>query len=301
MDDGVRESTQSWREVLLDAKSSRAQARRSWRPVTGRSGFWGGAWNEVFPHDYDTSGVGCTRSCKCAQLLADRDAAKAKVDLAPDLDGRETRLSQRRPWRLFEEKYSRQIPEGRHLSHEGPCALLAFYDFPAEHWIHIRTTNAIESTFATLRHRTKRVKGAFSKESALSMMLQLGLEAQDALASHHRQSSDSVNSSRACDFNDGSCSARRLATRRLMHQPRAGPSFVTSANDRNSRSCDRSTLRSLVTLMHEVVGPLTKVTDWLQVSRQSNTRFPHNSVSKGHAQFRCSRSSDLSTIAFRSS
>jgi putative transposase len=56
--------------------------------------------------------------------------------------------------------------------------MLAFYDFPSEHWAHIRTTNAIESTFATLRHRTKRVKGAFSRESALSMMLQLGLEAQ---------------------------------------------------------------------------------------------------------------------------
>jgi len=58
------------------------------------------------------------------------------------------------------------------------CLLLAFYDFPAEHWLHIRTTDPIESTFATLRHRTKRVKGAFSKESALAMMLQLTLKAQ---------------------------------------------------------------------------------------------------------------------------
>jgi putative transposase len=50
--------------------------------------------------------------------------------------------------------------------------------FLPEHWLHIRTTNPIESTFATLRHRTKRVKGAFSKESALAMALQLALEAQ---------------------------------------------------------------------------------------------------------------------------
>jgi hypothetical protein len=56
--------------------------------------------------------------------------------------------------------------------------LLAYYDFPAEHWIHVRTSNVIESTFATLRHRTKRVKGVFSKDSALAMMLQLGLEAE---------------------------------------------------------------------------------------------------------------------------
>jgi putative transposase len=50
--------------------------------------------------------------------------------------------------------------------------------FRPEHWLHIRTTNPIESTFATLRHRTKRVKGAFSKESALAMILQLALEAE---------------------------------------------------------------------------------------------------------------------------
>ena len=56
--------------------------------------------------------------------------------------------------------------------------LTTFYDFPAEHWLHIRTTNPIESTFSTLRHRTKRVKGAFSKESALAMMLQLAFEAE---------------------------------------------------------------------------------------------------------------------------
>ncbi|MEO8751067.1 MAG: transposase, partial [Casimicrobiaceae bacterium] len=57
-------------------------------------------------------------------------------------------------------------------------ALLAFYDFPAEHWIHIRTSNAIESTFATIRHRTERTKGCLTREGMLSMIYKLGLSAE---------------------------------------------------------------------------------------------------------------------------
>ena len=79
---------------------------------------------------------------------------------------------------LFEEKYSAKYPRAVTCLLKDREALLAFYDFPAEHWLHTRISNMIESTFATLRHRTKRVKSAFSKDSALAMMLQLGLEAQ---------------------------------------------------------------------------------------------------------------------------
>ncbi len=56
--------------------------------------------------------------------------------------------------------------------------LLAFYDFPTEHWVHPRTTNPIESTFATLRHSTIKVKGAFSNDSAMGMLCQMRLEAK---------------------------------------------------------------------------------------------------------------------------
>ncbi|WP_298212551.1 transposase [Ferrimicrobium sp.] len=65
-------------------------------------------------------------------------------------------------------------------------ALLAFYDFPAEHWIHLRTSNPIESIFSMLRHRTIKVKGAFSRESALAMPYQLGLEAEKSFQPYHR-------------------------------------------------------------------------------------------------------------------
>ena len=58
--------------------------------------------------------------------------------------------------------------------------MLAFYDFPAEHWVHLRTTNPIESTFATIRHRTKRVKGAFSPQTLMAMMFKLAVTAEQS-------------------------------------------------------------------------------------------------------------------------
>ena len=79
---------------------------------------------------------------------------------------------------LFRDKYQAKYERAVHCLVKDQDQLLRFYDFPAEHWIHIRTTNAIESSFSTLRHRTKRVKGAFSKSSAMSMMFQLALEAE---------------------------------------------------------------------------------------------------------------------------
>jgi putative transposase len=103
--------------------------------------------------------------------------AKAKDDLH-QIWMAEGRAQAERAMALFEEKYSAKYPKAVHCLTKDRTALLTFYDFPAEHWLHVRTSNMIESTFATLRHRTKRVKGAFSKDSALAMMLQLALEAQ---------------------------------------------------------------------------------------------------------------------------
>lgn len=60
--------------------------------------------------------------------------------------------------------------------------LLAFYDFPAEHWVHLRTTNPIESTFATIRHRTARTKGCVSRNTMLAMIFKLGICAQRPVA-----------------------------------------------------------------------------------------------------------------------
>jgi transposase-like protein len=173
LDDGVRESTQSWRELLLDA-TSRGLSAPQLAIGDGALGFWG-AINEVFP---TTRHQRCWmhKSGNVLNYLPQQTQAKAKVDLH-QIWMAESRASAEAAMGLFEEKYGAKYPRAVACLTKDRDALLAFYDFPAEHWVHIRTTNPIESTFATLRHRTKRVKGAFSRESALSMMLQLALEA----------------------------------------------------------------------------------------------------------------------------
>ena len=174
LEDGVRESTQSWRELLLHAK---ARGLRPAKLATGDGalGFWA-ALSEVFP---DTTDQRCWmhKTVNVLNCLPKHTQAKAKDDLHQIwmAEGREqAELAMGR----FDETYSAKYPKAVHCLVKDRDALLAFYDFPAEHWLHIRTTNAIESTFSMIRHRTKRAKGAFSKDSALAMMLQLGLEAE---------------------------------------------------------------------------------------------------------------------------
>lgn len=174
IEDGVRESTQSWREVLLDAKA-RGLAAPKLATGDGALGFWA-AIDEVFP---STTHQRCWfhKSANVLNYLPKATRAKAKDDLH-QIWMAEGRESAQRAMALFEEKYSAKYPKAVHCLIKDRTELLAFYDFPAEHWLHVRTSNMIESTFATLRHRTKRAKGAFSKDSALAMMLQLALEAQ---------------------------------------------------------------------------------------------------------------------------
>jgi transposase-like protein len=174
LEDGTRESTQSWREVLLGAK---ARGLKPAKLATGDGalGFWA-ALDEVFP---STTHQRCWmhKTSNVLNYLPRVTRAKAKDDLH-QIWMAEGRDDAEKAMALFEEKYSAKYSRAVNCLLKDREQLLAFYDFPAEHWLHIRTTNAIESTFATLRHRTKRVKGAFSKDSALAMMLQLGLEAQ---------------------------------------------------------------------------------------------------------------------------
>jgi putative transposase len=174
IEDGVRESTQSWREVLLGAK---ARGLKPAKLATGDGalGFWA-ALGEVFP---STTHQRCWmhKTSNVLNYLPKTTRSKAKDDLH-QIWMAEGREEAEKAMTLFAEKCTAKYPRAVECLLKDREQLLAFYDFPAEHWLHIRTTNAIESTFATLRHRTKRVKGAFSKDSALAMMLQLGLEAQ---------------------------------------------------------------------------------------------------------------------------
>lgn len=172
--DGHRESTESWADLLRDAR------RRGMRaPVLavgdGALGFWA-ALREVFP---DTAEQRCwvhktanVVNClpKSAQPAARR--ALAEIRDAEDRGHAETAI------RDFERAYGTKYPKAVAKIRDDQEALLAFYNFPAEHWIHLKTTNPIESTFATVRLRTKVTKGPGSRAAGLAMAYKL-LEAAE--------------------------------------------------------------------------------------------------------------------------
>ena len=175
INDGYRESTESWADLLRGLK------RRGMRPPMlavgdGALGFWG-ALREVFP---DTRGQRCwvhkvanvlNALPKSAQPTARRMLAEIR-----DAEDREHAL---RAVNAFAQEFGAKWPKAVAKIVDDVEPLLAFYDFPAEHWIHLKTTNPIESTFATVRLRTKVTKGPGSKAAGLAMAFKLIESAQD--------------------------------------------------------------------------------------------------------------------------
>ena len=172
--DGHRESTESWADVLRGLKRRGMTA-----PVLavgdGALGFWG-ALGEVFP---DTVHQRCwvhkmanvmNALPKSAQSAA--RAALAEIRDAEDRDHATKALDQ------FVKDYEAKWPKATEKVTKDRDALLAFFDFPAEHWIHLKTTNPIESTFATVRLRTKVTKGPGSRAAGLAMAYKLIEQAQ---------------------------------------------------------------------------------------------------------------------------
>ncbi len=90
----------------------------------------------------------------------------------------ESREDANKAFALFLDKYEKKYSYATEYLEKDRYELLAFYDFPAEHWKHIRTTNSIENTFATVRHRTKRSKGCWSRETAFVMVFKLLKDAE---------------------------------------------------------------------------------------------------------------------------
>ncbi len=168
--DGYRESTQSWRELLLDLKKRGLSAPPALAVGDGAMGFWA-ALREVFPK---------TRQQRCwvhktANVLNKMPKsvqAKAKKDLQ-EIWMAPTRKDAHQAFDHFVEKYEAKYDKAVACLTKDRDELLAFYDFPAEHWKHIRTTNPIESTFATVRHRTKRSKGCLSVRKTRIMVFKL--------------------------------------------------------------------------------------------------------------------------------
>jgi putative transposase len=167
--DGYRESTESWADLLRDLK------RRGMRaPVLavgdGALGFWG-ALREVFP-------ATCAQRCwvhKVANVLsalpksAQPGARRALAEIR-DAEDREHAV---RAANAFAHEYSAKWPRAVAKIVDDLEVLLAFFDFPAEHWLHLKTTNPIESTFATVRLRTKVTKGPGSRAAGLAMAFKL--------------------------------------------------------------------------------------------------------------------------------
>jgi len=173
--DGFRESKQSWHELLMDLKSRGLSHAPKVAVGDGALGFWA-ALREVF-------GETCEQRCwfhKTGNVLNKMPKSvqpKAKADIH-EIWMAATREDANKAFDTFLEKYGPKYPEACECLKKDRDVLLTFYDFPAEHWKHLRTTNPIESTFATIRLRHRRTKGCGTRRASLTMMFKLGLSAQ---------------------------------------------------------------------------------------------------------------------------
>ena len=173
--DGYRESTQSWRELLLDLQRRGLKHAPDLAVGDGALGFWN-ALREVF---------GATKEQRCwfhktgnvLNAMPKSVQAKAKGHLH-DIWQAETRVDAEAAFDFFVKTYGVKYEKATKKLTKDRDVLLAFYDFPAEHWKHIRTTNPIESTFATVRHRTGKTKGCLSRKTGLAMAFKLMMCAQ---------------------------------------------------------------------------------------------------------------------------
>ena len=171
---GQRESAQSWRELLVDLKARGLVIAPELATGDGALGFWK-ALDAVSP---STRHQRCTvhKTVNVLDKMPKSVQPAAKADLrevwaAPDRATAETAIA------TFAEKYGAKYEKAVACLVKDQDALLTFYDFPAEHWDHLRTSNPIESVFATVRHRTVRTKGALSQDTARLMVFKLVMTA----------------------------------------------------------------------------------------------------------------------------
>ena len=167
---GLRESAQSWCELLVDIKARGLAMAPEIAVGDGAMGFWK-ALDEVFPG---------TRHQRCwvhkiANILnkfPKSMAPRVKADLQ-NIHHAPTRADALAAIETFKGKYGVKYAPAVACLTKDVDTLLAFYDFPAEHWDHLRTANPVESVFATVRHRTVRTKGALSQKTVKLMVFKL--------------------------------------------------------------------------------------------------------------------------------
>ena len=173
--DGFRESEQSWKEVLMDLKRRGLTIDPKLAVGDGALGFW-----KALPQVFDAT---CEQRCwvhKTANVLNKLPKhlqPKAKSDLQ-QIWMAETREDAHQAFATFVQVYQPKYPKAAECLAKDQGSLLSFYDFPAEHWHHIRTSNPIESTFASVRLRTAKTRGCVSRTSILSMVFKLVISAE---------------------------------------------------------------------------------------------------------------------------
>lgn len=173
--DGFRESEQSWTEVLLDLKSRGLAMGPQLSIGDGALGFWK-ALRKIYP---ETKQQRCWvhKMANVLNKLPKSLQAKAKQHLH-DIWMNETKEDANKSFDSFIETYQAKYPNATKCLAKDRDTLMTFYDFPAEHWKHIRTTNPVESTFATVKLRTAKTRGCLSRKTAFTMVFKLLESAQ---------------------------------------------------------------------------------------------------------------------------
>jgi len=168
--DGLRESEQSWRELLLDLKSRGLTEAPKLAVGDGALGFWAALRKEF--GDAREQRCWVHKTANVLNNLPKGKQGKAK-GMLHDIWMAETKAEADQAFDLFIETYEAKYPKATGCLAKDRDVLLTFYDFPAQHWAHLRTTNPIESTFATVRLRTRRTKGCGSRMATLTMVFKL--------------------------------------------------------------------------------------------------------------------------------
>jgi putative transposase len=174
--DGFRESKDSWLDLLRELKAHGLTQGPRLAIADGSLGFWL-ALQEEFDPDVEQQRCWVHKTANVLDKLPKGLQGRAKellhdIYLAP---GRQDAL---KAYERFLTNYQLKYPKACECLQKDKDTLFSFYQFPAEHWAHLRTTNPIESTFATVRLRTQRTKGCGSRVATLTMVYKLGLEAQ---------------------------------------------------------------------------------------------------------------------------
>ena len=173
--DGFRESEQSWKELLLDVKSRGLTMDPKLAVGDGALGFWK-AVGQVWPAIREQR-CWVHKTANVLDKLPKGIQPKAKAKLH-EIWMAESRADAEQAFDLFVSTYAAKYPKASECLSKDRRELLTFYDFPAEHWRHLRTTNPIESTFATVRLRHRKTKGNGSRTACLAMVFKLMQSAQ---------------------------------------------------------------------------------------------------------------------------